>query len=249
MNWYWLLRKGGFAMNTALILSSVALGISLLASAFKFFDWLIHTNPRNLIQTGRWLVLSLAVASIPTLVGLVFYKQWTLATSLGALMLIAPTVLNWRAVLPPFAFRPLWSKGSPPGPARDELAQSPPSPELAIRAAIILEDYLAHVGNTNMGRRHALLIETQGAKRRAGITAEEALEILGLEAGASAVEICAAHRRLLLLVHPDQGGTNYFAAKINDAKEILLADAFSGVPSPIYEDGLTKTKRAQAADK
>jgi hypothetical protein len=58
-------------MNIALILSSVALGISLLASAFKFFEWLIHTNPRNLIQTGRLLLLSLAVASIPSLIGLV----------------------------------------------------------------------------------------------------------------------------------------------------------------------------------
>jgi len=51
---------------------------------------------------------------------------------------------------------------------------------------------------------------------------EEALDILGLEDGADAEQIKDAHRRLMKKFHPDQGGTDYLAAKLNEAKSVLL---------------------------
>jgi DnaJ family protein C protein 19 len=50
----------------------------------------------------------------------------------------------------------------------------------------------------------------------------QAYEVLGLKPDASRDEILQAHRRMIQRVHPDRGGSDYLASKINQAKDTLL---------------------------
>ena len=60
------------------------------------------------------------------------------------------------------------------------------------------------------------------ATTSAEMDAEQALAVLGLDAGASRTDIIDAHRRLMQKLHPDRGGTDYLAATLNLAKKVLI---------------------------
>jgi hypothetical protein len=73
-------------------------------------------------------------------------------------------------------------------------------------------------------REHAQADAAAGrsSPSRGPMTHEEAYQVLGLEPGAKAEDIVSAHRTLMKKLHPDLGGTNYLAARVNEAKDTLL---------------------------
>jgi hypothetical protein len=63
---------------------------------------------------------------------------------------------------------------------------------------------------------------TPPPRRSSTMTRSEAFEVLGLKPGASDDEIHAAHRRLMRMAHPDTGGSDWLASRINQARDVLL---------------------------
>ena len=89
------------------------------------------------------------------------------------------------------------------------------------QSAAVLEAYMDRVLGDDWRRAEG----GSGDGRGGGpMTREEAYRILGLEEGARPEAIREAHRRLMQRVHPDHGGSNYLAAKINEAKALLLGE-------------------------
>jgi DnaJ family protein C protein 19 len=58
--------------------------------------------------------------------------------------------------------------------------------------------------------------------RNGAMSRAEALEVLGLQPGATEADIRAAHRRLMRTAHPDSGGSDWLATRINQARDTLL---------------------------
>jgi hypothetical protein len=97
------------------------------------------------------------------------------------------------------------------------LAEQDPDSESVLRA------YLdrAHPDWTSQYTGHEQT-SGNGPESDSNVSVRQAYEILGLEPDATVKDVRDAHRRLMQKVHPDHGGSTYLAARINEAKSVLL---------------------------
>ncbi len=225
-------------MSDPFLIASIALGLSVLASAVRMVDWLLHSDPKVLAKTMRWVLIALALLSVPLLIWLLLKEQWAAAIGLLALMVLLPSLLGRGSLLQRFGLyrRPVLDDSPPYSGGGDTgfPGFGTPDPDLVRRSVAVLETYLGRQSGAESGGGLALTAIWGGAGSASeevggavGFGAEPlssgvALEILGLNPGARDWEISAAHRRLLQKLHPENGGSSYLAIKVDQARDVLL---------------------------
>lgn len=219
------------------ILAYATLGLSLFVSAVKMGGWILHANPRTILNGGRWALVAFAALALGVLVWLVMTGRWSSAMMLAAFMLpiFVQAAPRWRVLFGPLNamrsdFPPITPDFSTPRGGFSN-ARDMTDPELVQQSLAVLRAYLAQAGaqtaTQQIEHTPAYLQAGNGAGTGSGngrlrMSTEEALDILGLEPTATAQEIRDAYCRLEQKVDPELGGTHYLMAKIIEARDVLL---------------------------
>mmetsp|Transcript_11165 Transcript_11165/g.34198 ORF Transcript_11165/g.34198 Transcript_11165/m.34198 type:complete len:112 (+) Transcript_11165:60-395(+) len=100
---------------------------------------------------------------------------------------------------------------------------------LAVAGAAMMSRYAVHAYRAMLLRAPKTRVPRQFAGGfESDMTRKEALRILNLREGSSKEQIRDSHRRIMLLNHPDNGGSTFLASKVNEAKELLLGNKRTG---------------------
>ena len=202
-------------MDYAVIISAIVLGLSVLATAAKFLDWFMHTDPQTMMRVSRWMLLLLVLVCIPLIAWMIADGRWSAAMLVGAGMLAVPTFLKWRTIIAPLrVILDRFQPKAPPFDMKEWSAEMAEDPESVRRAAAILEAYVQRAAPQNL--------RLTSRNDEAVMSRTEALDVLGVDENADEVAIRAAHERLSRLVHPDHANTAYLAKKVDQARDTLL---------------------------
>ena len=221
------------------LIVAASLGLSGIVSAAKLISWFLEGDPKAIAQAGRWGAAGLFVLSFPLLLGLMMNQRWPEAIGLSAVMLMAFALYGPRIlgqILPRRRLVPDQSFPSEQTTGQKSADAASCEAEMVQRSIAVLEEYLLRTTRANgkdvprfRASNPQITAGQQGHHNGASreltsplMSEFEALQVLGLRPDAGASEINEAHRRLMQIVHPDRGGSQYFAVKVNQAKDVLL---------------------------
>ena len=210
------------------VMAYATLGLSLFVSAIKVGDWILNADPGAIIHAGRGALVAFVVLAVTALVWLIASGRWTGAMMLAAFMLpvFVQAAPRWRVLFAPLhaGFPPAPDVGV--GPGGFSTARVTTDPELVAQSIAVLRAYLeqsrAKIETKPSDRSLANGPVNGSGALRTRMSAEEALDVLGLMPAADAQEILDAHRRLEQKVDPALGGTHYLSMKIDEARDVLL---------------------------
>jgi hypothetical protein len=208
------------------MIATSAFGLSTLVSALQIGNWAMRADPRLLANAGRWTLLALAGAAAATLAWLAINGRWTSAMMLAAFVMpvFVQSAPRWSSLLASLCRRN-WARvhldtGGVSASRRRPPTQDCPHPQLIGQSIAVLQSYLDQVKLYSQAlTADRLPVNSAGRSR---MSVGEALDVLGIAAGASPTQIAEAYRRLQQRVDPDLGGSQYLATKIKEARDILL---------------------------
>jgi hypothetical protein len=232
-------------MPVLLLIVAIFVGVALIAW------WFTHAQPTQILGGFRTAMLVLAAIVLAWLLVFRLYFAAALVPLIGfALWRMAPNMLGRvRAVAQGRRYgrqsgvRTRWlamTLDHITGEAEGQVLQGrfagrrlidlTVTELLALRAEVAGDEQSLALLEAWLDRRHAdwRNLEPQTGGGRGGrepMTREQAYAVLGLSPGASAEEIKQAHRRLMQKLHPDHGGSDWLAAELNEAKDLLLHGA------------------------
>ncbi|HKY94029.1 MAG TPA: DnaJ domain-containing protein, partial [Kiloniellales bacterium] len=227
-----------------LLILAILIGIALIAW------WFSHAQPAQILGGLRVAITVLAVLVLAWLLIFRLYFAAAVVPLIGlALWRLAPNLLGrMRAAAQGRRYgrqsgvRTRWlamTLDHATGEAEGEVLQGrfagrrlidlTLSELLALRGELTGDAQSLALLEAWLDRRHAdwrnLQAAGEGRGGRLPMTREQAYAVLGLAPGASAEEIKQAHRRLMQKLHPDHGGSDWLAAELNEAKDLLLHSA------------------------
>jgi hypothetical protein len=229
--------RRGLAVIDLDVIAYTMLGISSSVSALQIGRRILNADPRAVVNAGRWSVAALMVLTPVVLLWLVMSGRSTLAMMLAAFILpvCVQSGLQWRALFGSLNFArvrfPRWEQDFSPPIVPNRYSQPDPiDPDLVRQCIVVLKEYLhqdAGRGHRQLARVHLADVPLNGAGNGAGrrkISAEEALDVLGLDPDAGPRQIREAHHRLQQKLKPELGDTHYLTMKIDEAKDALLEE-------------------------